>query len=167
MKVCKECKIEKVITDFYTGQGECKECTKKRVRAREEKLKKNPDWVEKEKERHRLKYHNLNYKEKHRPTPEKKKEILDRYRDKYPEKYKAKNISQRIKPLIKGNALHHWSYNIEHAKDVIELTPKDHAKIHRFMKYDKKTFMYKDLNGTLLDTREKHENLINKILMNF
>lgn len=73
----------------------------------------------------------------------------------------------RIKPTIKGNELHHWSYTLRHALDVIELSPKDHAKIHRFIKYDQKTFMYKDLNGKLLDTREKHEDLINKVLMNF
>lgn len=167
MKECKDCKIKKDSSDFYGVQKECKECTKKRVKAREEKLRQNPEWVEKEKERAREKYHRLNYKEKHKPTPEQKKEIIERYKSRYPEKYKAKNISQCIIPKIKGNALHHWNYNIEFAKDVIELSPSDHAKIHRFIKYDQKTFMYKDLNGNLLDTREKHEELINKILENF
>lgn len=167
MKICKECKIEKESIDFYGIQGECKECTKKRVKIREENLRQNPEWLEKEKQRHRDKYYRLQYKEKHKPTSEKKKETMERYNNRYPEKRKAKNISQRIAPTIKGNELHHWNYNIEYAKDVIELSPKDHAKIHRFMKYDQKTFMYKDLNGNLLDTREKHEELIDKVLENF
>ena len=167
MKTCKECKVVKQSSYFYGVQGECKECTKKRVRNREKKLRQNTEWIEKENERCRDKYYRLNYKEKHKPTPEKKKEIMDRYNLRYPEKRKAKNISCRILTKIKGNELHHWNYNIEFAKDVIELNTKDHAKIHRFMKYDQKTFMYKDLNGELLDTKEKHENLINKILSNF
>jgi hypothetical protein len=167
MKICKECKIEKESIDFYGIQGECKECTKKRVKIREENLRQNPEWLEKEKQRHRDKYYRLQYKEKHKPTSEKKKETMERYNNRYPEKRKAKNISQRIAPTIKGNELHHWNYNIEYAKDVIELSPKDHAKIHRFMKYDQKTFMYKDLNGNLLNTREKHEELIDKVLENF
>lgn len=167
MKDCKDCKIKKDSSDFYRGQNECKECTKKRVKAREEKLRQNPEWVEKEKERSREKYHRLNYKEKHKPTPEQKKAIIERYKSRYPEKYKAKNISQCITPQTKGNELHHWNYNIEFAKDVIELSSSDHAKIHRFIKYDQKTFMYKDLNGNLLDTREKHEEIINKVLENF
>lgn len=167
MKECKDCKVKKESSDFYGVQKECKECTKKRVRLREEKLRQNPDWVEKEKNRAREKYHRLNYREKHKPSPEKKKEIMERYNSRYPEKRKAKSTSASLKPLIKGNELHHWNYNIEFAKDVIELTQKDHAKIHRFIKYDQKTFMYKDLNGNLLDTREKHEELINKVLSNF
>jgi len=167
MKICKECKVEKEVFDFYGVQGECKQCTKERVRLREENLRRNPEWLEKEKERHRNKYHRLEYKEKHKPSPEKKKEIMKKYKERYPEKYKAKNISQDLRPLEKGNELHHWNYNIEFAKDVIELNPKDHAKIHRFVKYDQKTFMYKDLNGVLLDTREKHQDLIDKVLTNF
>jgi len=167
MKECKECKTKKEISDFYNGQGECKECTKKRVRLREEKLKQNPDWVEKEKARHRDKYYRLDYKEKHKASPEKQRERTLKYRSMYPEKYKAITVSQRLSPLVSGNELHHWSYNIEHAKDVIELNPKDHAKIHRFIKYDQKTFMYKDLNGNLLETREKHQELIDKVLKNF
>jgi hypothetical protein len=164
MKICKECKIKKDFFDFYGVQGECKQCTKKRIRLREEKLRENPDWIEKEKQRHREKYYRLNYKEKHKPSPEKKKEMMDKYRDKYPEKYKSRTISQRIKPILIGNHLHHWNYNLEYAKDVIEINPKEHAKIHRFMKYDKKTFMYKDLNGILLDTKEKHLNYINNVI---
>ena len=164
MKQCKECKVLKEKNDFYGLQGECKECTKKRVRSREQEKRKNTEWVIKEKERHREKYHRLNYKEKHKPSTKRKKEIIDRYKNKYPEKLKAKNLSNKLSPKVKGNHLHHWNYNIEFAKDVIELTPKDHSKIHRFIKYDSKNFIYVDINGNYLDTKEKHILFINKIL---
>ena len=96
MKTCKECKIKKDFSEFYGVQGECKECTKKRVSLREKKLREeNPDWHEKEKERAREKYHRLNYKEKHKPSAEKKKEIIDRYNSNHPEKRKAKNADHK------------------------------------------------------------------------
>ena len=51
MKQCKECKVLKEKIEFYGFQGECKECTKKRVKLREQEKRNNPDWVEKERER--------------------------------------------------------------------------------------------------------------------
>lgn len=167
MKICKDCKVEKQKTDFYGVQGECKSCTKNRVRLREQIILSTPEGLEKERKRHREKYHRLGYLEKHKPTPEQKKKAMQKQRLKDPEKYRAKNLSQRVGVKVKGNHLHHWNYNIEFAKDVIELNPSDHAKIHRFIKYDKKTFMYKDLNGVLLDTKEKHLELIDKVLKTF
>lgn len=173
-KICFKCNEDKPLSEYYKhkqmGDGhlnKCKSCTKKDTKERTEINISTPEGLEKERARHRDKYYRLDYREKHKPTSEKKKEFMKRYREKYPEKYKAKNISQRLIPLIFGNEFHHWSYNIEHAKDVIELSPRDHAKIHRFIKYDQKTFMYKDLNGNLLDTREKHQELIDKVLNNF
>jgi len=71
--------------------------------------------------------------------------------------------SQRIKKT-EGNHLHHWSYNEEHYKDVIELNPKEHNKIHRYLKYNQTTKMYKDLNGNLLLTKDKHLEYINKVI---
>lgn len=174
MKICFKCKEEKELNDFYKHPrmndghlGKCKSCTKKDVKEKLELLISTPEGLEKERKRHRDKYYRLNYLEKHKPSPEKKKEIMDRFNAKYPEKILAKNKSGHLKPLIKGNQLHHWSYNIEFAKDVIELSSSDHAKIHRFIKYDQKNFIYKDLNGNLLDTKEKHLELINKVLLIF
>ena len=100
MKQCKECKVIKEKNNFYGQQGECKDCTKKRVKLREKEKRKDPEWLIKEQKRQRDKYYRLNYKEKHKPSSENKKKIIDRYKIKYPEKLIAKNLSQKIKPSV-------------------------------------------------------------------
>ena len=69
MKKCKKCNIEKEAFDFYKQPGvkdglsaRCKECCKKDS-AENLKIKmQDPDFAEKEKNRHREKYHRLDYK---------------------------------------------------------------------------------------------------------
>lgn len=162
---CKKCEVVHPPSFFYkTGSGrsyECKKCARKRVREREKKLKEDPNWIEKEKKRHREKYHRLNYKDKHKPTKEAKREIMKRYREKYPEKYLAKKSSAHL--IKKGLECHHWSYNEEHWKDVIHLSIKEHNFLHRYMGYDQEQMMYRASVGTksfkqgeLLDTKYRH-----------
>lgn len=170
MKKCFKCGKEKDLSDFYVHPqmkdghlNKCKECTKKDTKIRELKIKSTHEGIESERERHRNKYHRLNYKNKYRPSYEAKKKMMTIYKNKYPEKILAQRASSSIAPPS-GLEKHHWSYNKEHYKDVLFLTNKDHNTAHRFMFYDQERMMYRALSGLLLDTREGHENYINEIL---
>lgn len=169
LKTCFKCNLEKPIDDFFNYPDlferefeNCSKCRSENNLLNKYKLSTSTEFLEKERARHREKYYRLNYKEKHKPTPVKKKEIMARYKFSYPEKLKAKNKSQRI-PCTKGNNLHHWSYNEEHWKDVIEVNVADHNLLHRHIDYDQSTFMYRNKNGELLDTRESHIKLLESL----
>lgn len=66
MKICFKCKESKPLDSFYKHKGlsggllnKCKDCTKLDTKNRADKLKKNPEWVESERDRGREKYHRL------------------------------------------------------------------------------------------------------------
>jgi hypothetical protein len=143
----------------------CKGCVKNRVRKRLKTKMKSVEFLESERARHRDKYHRLNYKEKHKPSPEQKKKAINNYNAKFPEKIKAKHYTQHLIKKNPSNNMHHWSYNENHYKDVIELSVKDHNLIHRFIKYNSSFKMYEDLKGNLLDSKEKHEAYISNIIL--
>lgn len=137
--------------------NKCKACTQSDVREREERKREDPEWNESEKQRHREKYYRLGYKEKHKSTPEEKKKAMSAYNSTYPEKRKAKLAAQRIPVTTKGNNNHHWSYNEEHWRDVIELEPLEHYKLHRYIVYDQERMMFRRSDTMeLLDTKERH-----------
>ena len=171
-KVCFKCGIDKSLLEYYAHPkmrdgylGKCISCTKNDVKKRESILSKNPEWKEKEMARHREKTIRLNYKEKYKPTTESKKESIRKFNERFPEKKIIRGLSSRLKASIKGNHLHHWSYNIEHAKDTIELSLIDHTTIHRFIIYDQERKMYRTTENILLDTKERHVEYISLILL--
>ena len=160
MKKCFKCGVEKTLSEYYKHKGtrdghlnKCKECTKTDTKLRIEKKSKEPEWVIMERSRSREKHHRLKYGAKYKPSREQKKATMDRYKERYPEKVAAKN---NLKPNVKGNHLHHWSYNEQHYKDVIELSEKDHNTAHRFLIYDQERKMYRTTENILLDTKESH-----------
>jgi hypothetical protein len=171
-KICFKCGLLKPISDFYahpkTKDGhlnKCIECTKKDVKQRANLLLENPDYIEKERKRGREKYHRLNYNSV-KIDQSYKSILMKNYREKYPEKYKAKCLGGKIK-TEKGYQKHHWSYNEIHAKDVIILATKDHAKAHRFIIYDQERMMYRRCdNMELLDSKKSHLEYIEFCILN-
>jgi hypothetical protein len=172
MKKCRKCGIEKPLSDYYKhkqmGDGHlniCIDCTKQRIESMYKEKMKDPQFAEKEKERNRLKYHRLYNDGRHKPSYESKKKTMEKYKEKYPEKIKAQLLSSNIKAILKGNQLHHWSYNDEHFRDVIELTVEEHNLVHRKTIYDQERKMYRRSdNNELLDSREASLSYYSEIL---
>lgn len=162
MKECINCGKSKELSEFYKHKqmnegrlNKCKCCCKSQSKSREERLRRDSEWTEKEKERCRKKYHRL-YKGKHKPSAKDKRDAINRYNNKYPEKVLCKNKAYNLKPAVKGNHLHHWSYEEENAKDVIEVPVDFHYFIHRNIKYVQEHKCYETYGGRLLDTKTKH-----------
>lgn len=165
-KKCFKCGKIKPLTEFYKHNqmadghlNKCKSCNKADAVNDYNRKKVDKIWKENEKRRGREKYHRLGYTNQHKPYS-----VTKSHRDKYPEKYKAVCSSQAVRLEFIGAHRHHWSYNQEHWKDVIQLDNKSHAKAHRFLIYDQERMMYRTTDGILLDTRQSHmEYILNKI----
>lgn len=126
--------------------NKCKECVKAEARSRYDKMSKDENWIEKERERGREKYHRLGYK--------------DIYKMAHPEtKQVAAFIKRRIN-IPSTHEIHHWNYNFLY--DVFIIDKRIHKRFHKKVLFDEesKCFLY---NGELLDTKEKHEKAIREI----
>lgn len=154
-KKCFKCGVIKELNQYYKHRkmadghlNKCKSCAKSDVKKRETDLRQNdPEWVERERERSRDKYHRLGYKDKQKEWDKKKT---------WKKSSVYKNLSKKFK-TPDGIELHHWSYNDEHLEDVFFLPIKFHRQIHTKLILDYEYKMFRDLDGNLLDTKEKHK----------
>lgn len=162
-KICFKCNIMKPLTDYYKHPatkdrllGKCKSCTKKDAKDRTEINISIPEGLEKERERHRDKYHRLGYKdiqkESNKNHPWKNCSI-----------YKGLRRSKKYANLDRSFELHHWNYNNEYLEDIFILNIRSHKNLHNHLTLDVDKRLFYLKNGTYLDTREKHEDYIKKL----
>jgi hypothetical protein len=153
-KTCFKCNVEKNLEDFYKHNqmpdgrvNKCKECNKKDVRDNYKIKAQDINFIEKERERSKEKYHRLNYKEKQKTWDSDKP---------WKASYRIKNLRRKYKFVPASHHLHHWNYNDDFLEDIIILERFNHRRAHNFMKLDLEKRIYIGDEGQVLDTKEKH-----------
>ena len=162
VKICFKCTLKQPLSNFYKHKkmadghlNKCKSCTKSDSKNQTEINTCTSEGLEKERKRHRDKYHRLNYKESQKEwdknKPWKNTVIYKGLRHKY-----YKNLPREFE-------LHHWNYNDDYLKDVFILNIRDHKNLHNklFLDLHKKVFYLQE--GTYLDTKEKHKEYIESL----
>lgn len=161
-KVCFKCKEMKNLSEYYKHKqtsdgllGKCKSCTKRDAKLQTEINISTLEGLEKERERHRNKYHRLGYREQQKiwneGQPWKDSSVYKGLRRKY------------YKELPRNFELHHWNYNEDYLKDVLILDIRDHKNLHNHLTLDIEKRVFHLNDGTYLDTKEKHENFIKQL----
>ena len=152
-KICKDCKIPKDLSEFHKHSGmkdgyvnKCKDCQHGKLHNNYIKNSLNSEWKNKEKERQKEKYKRLNYIERQKDDEQK-----------YPWKATStyKNLPRKLKLPI-GIEIHHWNYNDEFLEDIFKLSSIQHKLAHKYLLLNIELKLFTDLDGNLLDTKEKH-----------
>lgn len=148
-KICFKCGKQKEKKEFYkhpkTKDGylnKCKECTKKDSICIYEKNMNNHEWVIKERKRCVDKNKRLGYNKKY------KLDYL--FNDSV-----YKNLNKKYN-IPKNYEIHHWNYNEGFENSFIVLETKQHKKAHKNLFREKGEYIFKTIEGDILDTKEKH-----------
>lgn len=162
-KVCFKCNTLKDLSEYYKHYGtkdgllgKCKSCTKADSKKQTEINTSSLEGLEKERKRHKDKYHRLGYKEKQKEwnigQPCKNSNTYKGLRKKY------------YKSLPRNFELHHWNYNDEYLEDIFILDIRDHKNLHNYLSLDiEKRVFYITENNKYLDTKEKHLEYIEQL----
>ena len=147
-KICFKCKEEKTLSEFYKHSAmkdghinKCKKCAAKDVRENYSKKVKDPEWAERQRRQNREKYYRYGYRERAITA--------------HPE---ISNI-RRDYPLPEGLEYHHWNYNLPKSVFIINRL-NGHSRIHAKLTYDPISKCFFDTKKNLLDTKEKHEDIL-------
>ncbi len=153
-KKCFRCGEIKLLGEFYKLKkmrdgylNKCKQCSKDDSRKRYYDIKSDPI---------------KSFKERSRQAQKEKKRRISGVAIKSVAITKPSQIKQNacaaawshIKAVEEGFERHHWSYNKDHWIDVFIMSTRDHNIIHRYMRYDVNSLMYRRLDGTLIDSRD-------------
>lgn len=151
-KICFKCGRELPLSQFYRMAkmadghlNKCKDCTKKDVKERYDRLSQDPAYMEKERARGRDKYARLGYVNKEPTETQKAKRAL----------YRGLRSTKRAVGMDKGRAeeLHHWNYNIN--MSVIIMPRRLHHRLHAVIELNVEEGIYY-YQGHPLDTLDKH-----------
>ena len=150
-KKCFKCSGVLPMTSFYKHPqmldghlSKCKDCTKNDVRLNYLKNIENPDYVDKERLRGRIKYAKYRYDSKNDKSGRSISRIL-----------KTRGIDMNEKEA------HHWNYN--YPNSVFIVSKRVHSLIHKELTYDPDRKIF-HANGIYLDTKEKHYQYIISVL---
>lgn len=132
--------------------NKCKDCAKNDVRNKYLENKKNPEYRLKERARGREKYHRLGYRYNQPSTHNKVNANI------------LKKLSRFLTAMgynLTGREAHHWNYNF--AKSGFLLKADTHSLVHSKLIFDEHSQCF-SCNGRMLDTKEAHRAIIERIL---
>lgn len=144
MKTCSKCNETQPLGDFYPRSNKCKNCTRRAVREREERLSQDPAWVLSERQRHRD-YMRARRESGLVPKPDREKRRLTTQKYRTNNRHKARAVGM-VNDAIRRGALipqpcekcgkkaeaHHDDYS--RPLDVRWLCPKHHGEHHAAMR---------------------------------
>lgn len=133
--------------------NKCKDCTKEDVMKRYMIKSEDETWMEKERERNRLKYQRLGYKDAHFSHTTRK------------DFQGCHNISRSLKVRgydTTGKEAHHWNYNYPHS--VFLLSRKAHHRIHRAVIMNRKDKYCYTKDGIKIETAEQAKTIFENII---